>query len=95
MSARGADEREGEEAASLSMEWAEITIVFWVSHLAGDFLLQTDWQAEHKHGGLGRDSRVPYRALLPRRGLHAVLRPGADLDRRTDTGASRRSDWGR
>ena len=38
------------------MEWAEITIVFLISHLAGDFLLQTDWQAEHKHGGLGRDS---------------------------------------
>ena len=38
------------------MEWAEITIVFLISHLGGDFLLQTDWQAEHKHGGLGRDS---------------------------------------
>lgn len=24
-----------------------------LSHLTGDFLLQTDWQAEHKHGGLG------------------------------------------
>ena len=24
-----------------------------LSHLAGDFLLQTDWQAEHKKGGLG------------------------------------------
>ena len=26
-----------------------------VSHLIGDFVLQTDFQAEHKHGGLGRD----------------------------------------
>ena len=26
-----------------------------LSHLTGDFLLQTDWQAEHKHGGLGGD----------------------------------------
>lgn len=36
---------------------AQITIVFWVSHLVGDFLLQTDWQAANKHGGLGRDPR--------------------------------------
>jgi Protein of unknown function (DUF3307) len=40
------------------MEWAEITIVFWVSHLVGDFLLQTEWQAENKIGGLGADSRA-------------------------------------
>lgn len=26
-----------------------------VSHLVGDFLLQTDWQARHKAGGLGRE----------------------------------------
>jgi hypothetical protein len=37
------------------MEWAEITIVFWVSHLVGDFLLQTEWQATSKYAGLGRD----------------------------------------
>jgi len=29
--------------------------VLLLSHLTGDFLLQTDWQAEHKHGGLGGD----------------------------------------
>ncbi len=26
-----------------------------VCHAAGDFLLQTDWQARNKHGGLGSD----------------------------------------
>jgi hypothetical protein len=36
--------------------WVEIFAVFLVSHLVGDFLLQTEWQAEHKTGGL-RDSR--------------------------------------
>jgi hypothetical protein len=36
--------------------WVEIFAVFFVSHLAGDFLLQTEWQANHKHGGL-RDPR--------------------------------------
>lgn len=45
------------------MAWTEIFAVFIVSHLAGDFLLQTDWQAAHKHGGLGRDP-VRRRALL-------------------------------
>ena len=29
--------------------------VFVVCHLVGDFVLQTDWQARHKSGGLGRD----------------------------------------
>jgi hypothetical protein len=40
------------------MSLAQITIVFWISHLVGDFLLQTDWQASHKQGGLGRDPRA-------------------------------------
>jgi hypothetical protein len=45
------------------MGWPELTIVFFVSHLAGDFLLQTEWQATHKQGGLGRD-RDARRALF-------------------------------
>jgi hypothetical protein len=36
--------------------WVEIFAVFIVSHLVGDFVLQTEWQAQHKHGGL-RDPR--------------------------------------
>jgi hypothetical protein len=35
--------------------WVEAFAVFMVSHLVGDFLLQTDWQARHKFGGLGPD----------------------------------------
>ena len=27
------------------MPWVEVFAVFIVAHLAGDFLLQTDWQA--------------------------------------------------
>jgi hypothetical protein len=43
--------------------WVEVFSVFLVCHLVGDYLLQTDWQAAHKRGGLGpnRESR---RALL-------------------------------
>jgi len=37
------------------MAWVEIFAVFFVSHLVGDYLLQTDWQARHKRGGLGKD----------------------------------------
>ena len=37
--------------------------VFVVCHLVGDYLLQSDWQAAHKMGGLGRDP-VARRALL-------------------------------
>jgi hypothetical protein len=43
--------------------WSEIFGVFVVSHLAGDFLFQTGWQAEHKRGGLGPDP-VARRALF-------------------------------
>lgn len=45
------------------MAWVEVFAVFVVSHLAGDFLLQTDWQAVNKRGGLGRN-REARRALL-------------------------------
>lgn len=34
------------------MHWTDVFAVFVVSHLVGDYLLQTDWQARHKFGGL-------------------------------------------
>lgn len=37
------------------MAWVEVFAVFVVSHLVGDYLLQTDWQATRKRGGLGSD----------------------------------------
>jgi hypothetical protein len=37
------------------MAWVEVFAVFVVSHLVGDYLLQTEWQAIHKRGGLGAD----------------------------------------
>jgi hypothetical protein len=45
------------------MNWAEAFIALLVAHLAGDFILQTRFQALHKGGGLGRDP-VRRRALL-------------------------------
>ena len=45
------------------MTWGEVFVVFFVTHQVGDYLLQTDWQATHKAGGLSRD-RVARRALL-------------------------------
>ena len=45
------------------MRWEEIFLVFVVCHLTGDFLLQTDWQALHKRGGLSRN-REARRALF-------------------------------
>jgi hypothetical protein len=35
------------------MPWVEVFAVFVVSHLVGDYLLQTEWQAQNKRGGLG------------------------------------------
>jgi hypothetical protein len=43
--------------------WAEAFVVFLVSHLVGDFAIQTEWQAQHKRGGLGSDPTAR-RALL-------------------------------
>src|SRR5687768_552237 len=45
------------------MSWVEVFAVLLVSHLSGDYLLQTEWQALNKRGGLGRD-REARRALL-------------------------------
>jgi hypothetical protein len=45
------------------VRWEEVFAVFVVCHLTGDFLLQTDWQALHKRGGLSRN-REARRALL-------------------------------
>jgi hypothetical protein len=41
----------------------EVFAVLIVSHLVGDYLLQTDWQARHKRAGLGPDP-VARRALV-------------------------------
>jgi Protein of unknown function (DUF3307) len=44
------------------LSWVEVFAVLVVCHLVGDFLLQTDWQARLKEGGLGADP-VRRRAL--------------------------------
>jgi hypothetical protein len=44
------------------MSWPAVFVVLVLSHLGGDFLLQTEWQAMNKAGGLGR-SRESRRAL--------------------------------
>ena len=38
------------------MPWVQVFIVFVISHLVGDYLLQTEWQALHKRGGLSGPS---------------------------------------
>src|SRR5204862_4290016 len=53
----------GETARVAPVPWPEVFIVFFVSHLVGDFGLQTEWQATHKHGGLGPDPEAR-RALI-------------------------------
>lgn len=44
------------------MTWPAVFLVLLLSHIAGDFLLQTEWQALNKAGGLGR-SQESRRAL--------------------------------
>jgi hypothetical protein len=49
------------------MTWPALFGVFLLSHLVGDFLIQTDWQASHKEHGLRADPGSQ-RAL----GLHGL-----------------------
>src|SRR6187431_1493744 len=49
--------------ASAKVSWVSVFAAFLVAHMVGDYLLQTDWQARHKRGGLGRDP-VARRALV-------------------------------
>jgi hypothetical protein len=51
--------------------WVEVFAVFVISHLVGDFLLQTNWQATHKIGGLGRN-RESRRALISHTATYTV-----------------------
>jgi hypothetical protein len=44
------------------MSWVSVFAAFLVAHMVGDYLLQTDWQARHKRGGLSDPAARP--ALL-------------------------------
>jgi hypothetical protein len=54
------------------VRWEEVFAVFLVCHLAGDFLLQTDWQAVNKRGGLSRN-RVARRALFSHAAVYTLV----------------------
>jgi hypothetical protein len=54
------------------VRWEEVFAVFVVCHVAGDFLLQTDWQAVHKRGGLSRN-REARRALLSHVSVYTLV----------------------
>src|SRR5690349_18805350 len=45
------------------MPWVEVFAVFVVSHVVGDYMFQTEWQALNKHGGLAAPG-VHRRALV-------------------------------
>lgn len=66
--------------------WVEILAVFFVSHLVGDFMLQTNWQATHKLGGLGGD-RESRRALLSHVATYTLAFVPALVWLATDIGA--------
>jgi hypothetical protein len=53
------------------MPWVEIFLVLLVSHVVGDFVLQTEFQATRKSGGLGSDPEAR-RALLAHIGTYTL-----------------------
>lgn len=55
------------------MRWEEVFAVFLVCHLAGDFLLQTDWQALNKRGGLTSGDPVSRRALFAHVSVYTLV----------------------
>jgi hypothetical protein len=54
------------------VRWEEVFAVFLVCHVTGDFLLQTDWQAVNKRGGLSRDP-VARRALFSHVSVYTLV----------------------
>jgi hypothetical protein len=68
------------------LPWPEIFAVFIVSHLVGDFLLQTNWQATHKFGGLG-SNRESRRALISHVATYTLAFAPALIWLATDIGA--------
>lgn len=69
------------------MPWVEAFTLLAVSHLLGDFVLQTEFQALNKRGGLGPDP-VRRRALLTHLGTYglALLPASAWIAREADPG---------
>jgi hypothetical protein len=57
----GCSDGSTQDGWSVAVTWPALFGVFLLSHLAGDFLLQTDWQASHK-GQVARGG-APHRAL--------------------------------
>jgi Protein of unknown function (DUF3307) len=54
------------------MSWVEVFLLFVVSHLVGDYLFQTDWQALHKRGGLAWRAGDARRALFTHVGVYTL-----------------------
>ena len=54
------------------MSVAAVFVAFFVSHHVGDYLLQTEWQATHKDGGLRRGAGPARRALLVHVSLYTL-----------------------
>jgi hypothetical protein len=44
------------------VSWVSVFAAFLVAHMVGDYLLQTDWQARNKRGGLS--GGTAFRALV-------------------------------
>jgi hypothetical protein len=55
--------KRGRKQQAESLHWSDVLATFMVCHAIGDYLLQTDWQALHKRGGLSGD-REARRALV-------------------------------
>jgi hypothetical protein len=58
------------------MPWVEVFVVFVIAHLVGDYMLQTEWQALNKRGGLSGSAEMR-RALTSHVGTYTfAFAPG-------------------
>jgi Protein of unknown function (DUF3307) len=66
------------------VSWVSVFAGFLVAHMVGDYLLQTDWQARHKRGGLSdpaaRRALVTHVASYTLAFVPAFVWIGSELD---------------
>jgi hypothetical protein len=70
------------------VSFAAVFVAFFACHHVGDYLLQTEWQAVNKSGGLARGAEEARRALVSHVSVYTLAFVPALVWLATETGAA-------